>query len=107
MGTGSPQLRGNDGRDFFGDDVDAPRQDPSCSPDPSPETRWRLLKPAEVARRLGLALLALPGCADGRIPSLRLGGPDGPLRFLAEDVDHWLEEARARWSPGRRAEVRR
>jgi excisionase family DNA binding protein len=38
--------------------------------------------------------------ADGRIPSVRLGGPDGPLRFVREDVEAWLEHARAGWLPG-------
>jgi hypothetical protein len=36
----------------------------------------------------------------GRIPSIRIGGEDGPLRFVAEDVERWLDEARAAWRPG-------
>jgi predicted DNA-binding transcriptional regulator AlpA len=39
----------------------------------------------------------------GRIPSVRLGGEDGPLRFIEADVDQWLAEARAAWHPGRGA----
>ncbi len=31
---------------------------------------------------------------DGRIPSVRLGGPDGPVRFVEEDIEQWLECAR-------------
>ena len=38
--------------------------------------------------------------ADGRIPSVRLGGPQGPLRFVAGDIEAWLEQARAGWQPG-------
>jgi excisionase family DNA binding protein len=37
---------------------------------------------------------------DGRIPSVRIGGPDGPLRFVPEDLEAWLDEARAAWRPG-------
>lgn len=59
-----------------------------------------LLKPAEVARRLGVSRSWLYGAAkDGRIPSVRLGGPDGPVRFVADDLERWLEEARSAWMP--------
>ncbi|MGI8803500.1 MAG: hypothetical protein ACR2KV_15270 [Solirubrobacteraceae bacterium] len=37
----------------------------------------------------------------GRIPSVRIGGEDGPLRFVAADIDRWLDQARAAWKPGR------
>jgi predicted DNA-binding transcriptional regulator AlpA len=37
----------------------------------------------------------------GRIPSVRLGGEDGPLRFIEADIDQWLSEARAAWHPKR------
>ena len=60
-----------------------------------------LLKPTDVARALGVSRSWLYAAAqDGRIPSLRLGGPDGPLRFVQADLDVWLEQARAAWSPG-------
>jgi excisionase family DNA binding protein len=36
---------------------------------------------------------------DGRIPSVRLGGPDGPLRFHAHDVEQWLNRGREGWRP--------
>jgi hypothetical protein len=36
----------------------------------------------------------------GRIPCVRLGGHDGPLRFLPDDVEAWLERARRDWLPG-------
>ena len=38
----------------------------------------------------------------GRIPAIRIGGEDGPLRFVAEDVEDWLADARSRWTPGSR-----
>ncbi len=60
-----------------------------------------LLKPTEVARRLGVSRTWLYTAAkDGRIPSVRIGGPDGPLRFVPEDLEAWLDEARAAWRPG-------
>ena len=61
-----------------------------------------LLKPTDVARRLGVSRSwVYDAAATGRIPCLRLGGPDGPLRFLPKDVDAWLEEARRTWLPGK------
>lgn len=61
----------------------------------------RLLKPGEVATRLGVSRSWLYQAAkDERIPSLRLGGSDGPLRFLEEDLVAWLDRARAAWQPG-------
>jgi len=60
-----------------------------------------LLRPNAVARRLGVSRTWLYAAAkDGRIPSLRIGGPDGPLRFVPEDLEAWLDEARAAWRPG-------
>jgi excisionase family DNA binding protein len=64
----------------------------------------QLLKPSDLARRLGVSRSWLYDAAKaGRIPSIRIGGPDGPLRFVPEDVDRWIEEARAAWTPGRPA----
>jgi excisionase family DNA binding protein len=61
----------------------------------------QLLKPTEVARRLGVSRTWLYAAAkDGRIPSIRIGGPEGPVRFVADDLEAWLDEARAAWRPG-------
>jgi excisionase family DNA binding protein len=61
----------------------------------------QLLKPAEVARQLGVSRSWLYAAAtDGRIPSIRLGGLHGPLRFVPEDLESWLDQARATWRPG-------
>jgi excisionase family DNA binding protein len=55
-----------------------------------------LLKPAEVAARLGVSRTWLYEAArTGRIPSIRIGGRDGPLRFIPEDLQRWIDEARA------------
>lgn len=63
-----------------------------------------LLKPSEVARQLGVSRTWVYDAAKtGRIPAVRIGGPDGPLRFVAEDLRAWLDEPRASWRPGRRA----
>jgi hypothetical protein len=35
----------------------------------------------------------------GRIPSIRIGGADGPLRFVSEDLDRWIEQSRSQWTP--------
>ena len=60
-----------------------------------------LLRPAQVAQMLGVSRSWLYGAAkDGRIPCVRLGGPDGPLRFVERDLLEWLERARASWRPG-------
>ncbi len=62
-----------------------------------------LLKPHEVARRLGVSRSWVYEAARaGRMPCVRLGGPDGPVRFVPEDVEGWLEQTRLVWLPGRR-----
>ena len=60
-----------------------------------------LLKPGEVARRLQVSRTWLYAAAKaGRIPSVRLGGAHGPVRFVEEDIEQWLERARQAWRPG-------
>jgi excisionase family DNA binding protein len=60
-----------------------------------------LLKPAVVAKRLGVSRTWLYDAAkDGRIPAIRIGGEEGPLRFVPEDIEQWIEDARAAWKPG-------
>lgn len=62
-----------------------------------------LLKPAEICRMLAVSRTwVYAAAADGRIPAIRLGGADGPLRFIRTDVEAWLEQQRAAWTPGRR-----
>jgi hypothetical protein len=39
----------------------------------------------------------------GRIPCMRLGGAEGPLRFVRADVEGCLENARREWLPGETA----
>ncbi len=59
-----------------------------------------LLKPTEVAQRLGVSRSWLyAAAADGRIPAVRLGGPDGPLRFVAADLEAWIDGARSAFRP--------
>jgi excisionase family DNA binding protein len=58
-----------------------------------------LLRPSDVARKLSVSRAWVYEAARmGRIPSVRLGGEDGPLRFIAADIDTWLAEARAGWA---------
>ena len=59
-----------------------------------------LMRPSEVAQRLRVSRTWLYDAAkQGRIPCVRIGGPDGPLRFIAEDIDRWIDAARAGWRP--------
>jgi excisionase family DNA binding protein len=59
-----------------------------------------LLKPTEVAAQLGVSRTWLYDAArTGRIPSIRIGGPDGPLRFIPEDLQRWIDDARAERPP--------
>ncbi|MHB1538408.1 MAG: helix-turn-helix domain-containing protein [Solirubrobacteraceae bacterium] len=61
-----------------------------------------MLKPTEVAARLGVSRSWLYDAAKaGRIPSIRIGGEEGPLRFVPADLRRWIDEARAAWTPGR------
>ncbi len=67
-----------------------------------PQPTLTLMKPSAVATQLGVSRSWLYEAAKtGRIPSIRIGGEDGPLRFVPEDIERWLEEARANWTPGR------
>jgi excisionase family DNA binding protein len=60
-----------------------------------------MLRPAEVARRLGVSRAWLYDAAKtGRVPSVRIGGPGGPVRFLESDLDAWIDHARSCWRPG-------
>ncbi len=61
-----------------------------------------LLRPNDVACLLAVSRAWVYEAArTGRIPSFRLGGEDGPLRFVAEDIERWLAEAREGWLPRR------
>jgi excisionase family DNA binding protein len=65
------------------------------------ESQILLLKPAEVAAQLAVSRTWLYEAAKtGRIPSIRIGGEDGPLRFVPSDLESWLKDARASWLPG-------
>jgi len=69
-----------------------------ASPAQEPDTATTdLLKPADVARRLKVSRSwVYDAAADRRLPSIRLGGPDGPLRFVPPDLEQWIEDARTR-----------
>jgi excisionase family DNA binding protein len=54
-----------------------------------------LLRPAEVVRILKVSKTWLYDAAKkGRIPSLRLGGPDGPLRFERAAIEALIRQSR-------------
>jgi excisionase family DNA binding protein len=63
-----------------------------------------LLTPSEVARRLGVSRSWIYAAAkQGRIPCVRLGSDDGPVRFLEAELAAWLRPARPERSPTRRS----
>ena len=63
-----------------------------------------LLTPSEVALRLGVSRSWLYAAAkQGRIPCVRLGGDNGPVRFLEAELAAWLRRARPERSPGGRS----
>lgn len=63
-----------------------------------------LLKPSDLAHYLCVSRSWVYEAAKaGRIPCVRLGGPDGPVRFFRGDVERWLENARREWLPGQSA----
>jgi excisionase family DNA binding protein len=54
-----------------------------------------LLKPSDVVQILGVSRSWLYDAAkSGRIPCVRLGGDDGPVRFRADEIAAWLEASR-------------
>ena len=59
-----------------------------------------LLTPSEVALRLGVSRSWLYAATkQGRIPYVRLGGGDGPVRFLEGELAAWLHHSRPGQSP--------
>lgn len=63
-----------------------------------------LLKASQIADRLGMSISWVKAAAaDGRIPCIRIPGPDGTtaaLRFDQDEVDAWIDQARSSWRPG-------
>lgn len=54
-----------------------------------------LLRPCDVVKMLGVSRSWLYDAArSGRIPCVRLGGDDGPVRFRPDEVEAWLEASR-------------
>ena len=54
-----------------------------------------LLKPSDVVQILGVSRSWLYDAAkSGRIPCVRLGGHDGPVRFRADEIAAWVEASR-------------
>ena len=55
----------------------------------------KLLRPAEMVDLLGVSRSWLYDAAKaGRIPCVRLGGSDGPVRFRARELEAWIEGSR-------------
>ena len=59
------------------------------------DTDTCLLRPAEVAEMLGVSRSWLYEAAkSGRIPCVRLGGADGPIRFQHHELEAWITAGR-------------
>jgi excisionase family DNA binding protein len=59
--------------------------------DDAERTELRLLRPSEVAELLGVSRSWLYAAAqEGRIPCVRLGGADGPVRFRRDALEAWI-----------------
>jgi excisionase family DNA binding protein len=60
-----------------------------------------LLTASQLARRLSVSRnWVYQAVEDGRLPYRRLG-PGGPIRFVASEIDEWLDAERRGWVPGR------
>src|SRR3954447_16336296 len=58
-------------------------------------TDVKLLRPCDVVEMLGVSRSWLYDAAkSGRIPCVRLGGDNGPVRFRPDEVEAWLEASR-------------
>jgi excisionase family DNA binding protein len=67
---------------------------------PQTADELELLTPTEAQRLLRVSRSWLYGAArDGRLPSIRLGGASGPLRFVKADLLAQIDSARAAWHP--------
>jgi predicted DNA-binding transcriptional regulator AlpA len=97
----------------YGGDILTEIWPPDTSPQPhtsrmhASRDNPELLKPSEVTARLRVSRTWIYEAAKaGLIPHIRLpssapSGQGGPLRFIPEDIDTWITEARANWTPGR------
>ena len=60
------------------------------------EIQVNLLKLVDVASHPGVSRSWLYEAArEGRVPCVRLGGADGPLRFSEDELTAWLEHGRS------------
>jgi predicted DNA-binding transcriptional regulator AlpA len=66
-----------------------------------------LVTASVVARWLGVSQSWVYMKADaGVLPHRRLGGDDGPVRFVPMEIRDWLEHQRRGWLPGRNGHSR-
>jgi excisionase family DNA binding protein len=69
----------------------------------APDDSLALLTATEAAELLRVTPSWIRVAArDGRLPCLRLGAPDGPLRFARSKLLAHIEAARSAWEPGQR-----
>lgn len=81
---------------------------PQSNPHQDGETPDALVTASQLAKRLSVSQgWVYQAASDGRLPHIRLGGADGPVRFVASEIDVWLEEQRRAWMPARRGRALR
>jgi excisionase family DNA binding protein len=65
------------------------------------ETTEKLLTASQLAERFAVSRnWVYQAVADDLLPHRRLG-EDGPIRFVAAEIDEWLDAQRRGWMPGR------
>ena len=74
---------------------------PSLAPRATDGSRDALLTASQLAKRLAVSRnWVYQAVADDLLPHRRLG-EDGPIRFVAAEIDEWLDAQRRGWMPGR------
>ncbi len=74
---------------------------PSLAPPVSDESHDALLTASQLAERFAVSRnWVYQAVADDLLPHRRLG-QDGPIRFVATEIDEWLDAQRRGWMPGR------
>jgi excisionase family DNA binding protein len=74
---------------------------PSLSPPVVDGPHEALLTASQLAKRFAVSRnWVYQAVADDLLPHRRLG-EDGPIRFVAAEIDEWLDAQRRGWMPGR------
>ncbi len=62
---------------------------------PTDNNTQKLLRPKEAATLIGLTTNTIRAYVrQGKIPCVRLGGPNGPIRFDLRELHAWINQNR-------------